>query len=95
MTTGNYHAAQSTPPATPLPYWVWFTSAPPQYAFILDKTPRCATLHDAFMLLRHYEFEFDVGGYVCSKFGIEPEPIPVYEVLEDGFSINVDDDVPQ
>jgi hypothetical protein len=74
------HRKPQHKPVDPGFYFISFTDAPARYAFLLDKTPRFDSRENAFRALRHYEFEFDVHGYVCSKFGIEPEHAPTPEV---------------
>jgi hypothetical protein len=74
-------------------YFIVFNHAPiAALSFFLKKNPRFITREDAFKALDTYRFEFGVDGYVCSKFGPEPEPvqaIPVYDVEY------LDMDVPQ
>jgi hypothetical protein len=75
--SGSYHAIDLVPMqhTTPAPaYYIMFVDVPPQYAFLFKKNPKFNTKDEAFTALRHYEFEYDAYGHVCSKFGLEPDP---------------------
>lgn len=52
-------------------FWaVFFTSAPANLSFILDKNPVFDSRDKAFALLDHYCDEFDCTGYVADRYGM-------------------------
>jgi hypothetical protein len=92
------------PPHATLPddlYWVEFSDVPPHLTFLLAKRPKFRTKGEAFIALRHYEFEFGVYGNVFSKFGMEPDDLPMQVepvndniAADEGYALN-QEDIPQ